>query len=477
VVNAVAGEIRPVATNSTASAFFASLTSSGVNDIAVGFDLESSGDRYVVGYGNVVNPVPIGSAYYRAWMSSASSANARAFQINNNAGNEIAYWNGNGALYTSSTASIGTTTPYARSTVWGGSSDTTLFEVVNSASTTALSVSASGFGTTTLRGLAVNGSATSTSNVGFNITAGCFAINNVCLGSGGVTSVTNADGSLTISPTTGAVVASLNLGNANSWTGLQQFNRASTTQISAYDAFYVGRTATTTIRGDGVASVLPYASSTSITTSGNTYLATTGGTSVGIGTTSPYRTLSVVGNSVFAGANTQIEIVGASTANGDWVLQNVDADARFRIFDAKNGAERVTISGAGFTGIGSSTPWAQLSVNPTAANGASPAFAIGSSSATNFVVTNAGNVGIGTTSPFAQLALTQSNSATIPLFIQEVSNTPTAAAFQINDVSGTDFSLQYQSGFSSANRNHGTGIFNFCKSRETTEPPVYTQNH
>jgi hypothetical protein len=36
-------------------------------------------------------------------------------------------------------------------------------------------------------------------------------------------SVSNADGTLTISPTTGAVVASLNLGNANTWTGVQTF--------------------------------------------------------------------------------------------------------------------------------------------------------------------------------------------------------------------------------------------------------------
>lgn len=43
-------------------------------------------------------------------------------------------------------------------------------------------------------------------------------------GGGGVSSVTNSDGSLTISPTTGAVIASLNLGNANTWTAKQTFN-------------------------------------------------------------------------------------------------------------------------------------------------------------------------------------------------------------------------------------------------------------
>ena len=40
-------------------------------------------------------------------------------------------------------------------------------------------------------------------------------------GAGGVTSVSNSDSTLNISPTTGAVVASLNLAHANSWTGKQ----------------------------------------------------------------------------------------------------------------------------------------------------------------------------------------------------------------------------------------------------------------
>lgn len=47
-----------------------------------------------------------------------------------------------------------------------------------------LSVANGGFGTTTLSGLNVKGSATSTSNVGFNITTGCYAINGTCLSSG-----------------------------------------------------------------------------------------------------------------------------------------------------------------------------------------------------------------------------------------------------------------------------------------------------
>lgn len=46
--------------------------------------------------------------------------------------------------------------------------------------------------------------------------------------SSGVTSVSNSDGTLTISPTTGAVVASLALGHANTWTANQSFTNNDT---------------------------------------------------------------------------------------------------------------------------------------------------------------------------------------------------------------------------------------------------------
>lgn len=72
-----------------------------------------------------------------------------------------------------------------------------------------------------------NNATTSKTGVGgYNITSGCYAINGTCISGGGggaVSSVSNSDGTLTISPTTGSVVASLALGHANTWTALQQF--------------------------------------------------------------------------------------------------------------------------------------------------------------------------------------------------------------------------------------------------------------
>jgi hypothetical protein len=71
-------------------------------------------------------------------------------------------------------------------------------------------------------------------------------------GGGAVSSVANSDSSLTISPTTGSVVASLNVGNSNIWTALQKlFGNASSTGVSA-NYGYFGSTATTTITATGL---------------------------------------------------------------------------------------------------------------------------------------------------------------------------------------------------------------------------------
>lgn len=52
------------------------------------------------------------------------------------------------------------------------------------------SISSTGFGTTTLSGLTISGSATSTSNVGFNLSGGCFAVNGTCVGGQSISGTT-----------------------------------------------------------------------------------------------------------------------------------------------------------------------------------------------------------------------------------------------------------------------------------------------
>lgn len=56
---------------------------------------------------------------------------------------------------------------------------------------------------------------------------------------GGVTSVSATDSTLTISPTTGAVLAGLNLANANAWSATQTYTKTSPTAATVYDGFYL----------------------------------------------------------------------------------------------------------------------------------------------------------------------------------------------------------------------------------------------
>lgn len=88
---------------------------------------------------------------------------------------------------------------------------------------------------------------------------------------------------------------------------------------------------------------------------------------VGIGTSAPGFPLHVVGNSRFSAANVQLELFGARGGAGNaWVLQTVDADGRFRVFDnILGGGERITVLQSGNVGIGTATPAGRLDVNGT----------------------------------------------------------------------------------------------------------------
>lgn len=135
-------------------------------------------------------------------------------------------------------------------------------------------------------------------------------------GGGAVSSVSNADGTLTISPTTGAVVASLALGHANVWTALQQFlGNASSSQESATQAYF-GGTATTTITSNGF---------------------------VGIGSSTPYGELGI---NAPAGTAPYF-VIGSSTE-----------------------VAKITANVLPTFGLGSSTPMAQFVVSVSAAIGA-----------------------------------------------------------------------------------------------------------
>src|SRR3989344_3687046 len=181
---------------------------------------------------------------------------ANIFQIQDSSGTNLLTFTGGGSL------GIGTTSPAKPFSVQGDGLFSGDLSLANLIATGTLAVSGSGT-STFAGGLQANhlnilntatsslnaglrlssldvfsSSATSTFANGIQLSGGCFRdILGSCV-SGGVTSVANSDGSLTISPTTGSVVSSLNMANANRWLALQTI-------------FVGGLTSTTTILGNG----------------------------------------------------------------------------------------------------------------------------------------------------------------------------------------------------------------------------------
>lgn len=142
---------------------------------------------------------------------------------------------------------------------------------------------------------------------------------------------------------------------------------------------------------------------------------------VGIGTTSAGSILSIGGVANFTGATSTFYgtgginlTAGCFSVNGACLSTATGGTAGqvtyFTGSASQAGTSTLFISTDSKVGVASSSPWAKFSIS-SADLGASPAFAIGSSTGTQFVVDSGGRVGIGTSSPYAQLGVNKTASA------------------------------------------------------------------
>jgi hypothetical protein len=234
----------------------------------------------------------------------------------------------------------------------------------------------------------------------------------------GVSSLVAGTG-ISVSASTGAVTVTNTIGYPFALTGnatstLTQFNGG----LTAYASTTIGngnQNGGLTISGGA-------------TTTGNAYFAG----NVGIGTVVPSQKVQVAGN-IVVGTGTgdgNNRYVAFSTNYDTWALGGRQDDGSFRIVNGSNidsSSPVLTVSAANNIGIGSTSPWGLLSINPTAAIGSAPQFVIGSSTGTSFIVTNGGNVGIGTTTTNPTYALQVSGGAnnSTALFYNPNANTNT----------------------------------------------------
>ncbi len=215
----------------------------------------------------------------------------------------------------------------------------------------------------------------------------------------------------------------LTVSGSQTFSGLQTFSQASSTRLSVFDQIWIGGTSTTTLRGDGFASIIPFASTTALTVSNGAWFIEG---NIGIGTTSPYSKLSVVGQiaaayftattslfSTFPFASTTALTVSGTASTTNLIVSGTASSTFSGPLESYSGNFIIGSSGTsnnllfnpygGKVGIASSSPWALLSINPDGLVG--PSFLVGSSTQSNLIVLNSGYVGIGTSTPRGLLGL------------------------------------------------------------------------
>lgn len=287
---------------------------------------------------------------------------------------------------------------------------------------------------------------------------------------GGVDSVSNSDGTLTISPTLGNVIASLNLNHANTWTGLQTFSAGINPGFTTGSVIFQG--------------------SSGLAQDNSNFFWDDTNNRLGIGTNSPRVPLDVLGGgnfnssyvgaqlsatpSIWAGAGTNKHIgIGYDTSNDYGFIYAVDPNVAWKTLRLNpNGGEvRIGspantsgllnvggsanfVDGIGITntqGIGHPlADWtnavdANFQVEITAPGAGRKYGIMGSTVASDIAfktnntekmtITSAGDVGIGIIAPNSTLQI--SGSLATPYVAKTSTYTITATDHTVNCTSGT----------------------------------------
>jgi len=263
-----------------------------------------------------------------------------------------------------------------------------------------------------------------------NATAGVLGSTGSACGSGGggtgsvATSSSETAGQIPFWTSTNGTPALLSGGSSNFvW-------NSTTNSLGIGTSTPWGRISITPTAADGVAPPFVISSSTA----GTRFIVTNAGY-VGIGTATPAPgtagRATLVINDPTGNTGNELRLTGGNTAGRIYTNSSqlgfiTETSDREIVISAggtssgvsigANSTTRLSVLGnTGNVGVSSTTPWGSLSVNPNAI-GTAPAFVVGSSSATSFLVSNGGRVGISTTSPSWPLSVEAGSASTIAKF-------------------------------------------------------------
>ncbi len=214
-----------------------------------------------------------------------------------------------------------------------------------------------------------------------------------------------------------------------------------------YNALFGNITATGTLNVSGL-STLGNASTTQISSSGSTYLATSGG-NVGVGTTSPVQQLGVAGLIYVGGAGTStfennVQVRGqlkVGTSSTYISGSEINATENFTL-RTQSDQNHLVLQTLGRVGVSSSTPWGVFSVDKNGASASMPIVVVSEQGSANpfLLIDYLGKIGIGTTSPSRLFSVQGNGLFSGDLAVANITATgtfTTSGLFSFGNASGT----------------------------------------